>query len=337
MRILILEYLTGGGLLSQPAPGSLLAEGAVMVEALVRDLRAIPDIRLSVFRDHRAERFLPLDDPRVEEIRVCSEAQFRREWRERLHRCDAVWAIAPESEGLLERLARQAEASGAAWLGCPAHGIRLAGDKLATADRLAAHGIATVPTRLAASVAGAVAYPAVVKPIDGVGCAGSRILRNGADWNRWRLLAAPRRHVLQPLVSGDALSLSVLFRHGYAYLLSCNRQHVRLIDDRFALAACEVNVLPELRAEFADLADRIAAAMPELWGYGGVDLIRNERGCLVLEINPRLTTSYAGLNPALGINPARAVLELRARGNLPDAHPVGTGSVRVNVEGRHDD
>ena len=69
---------------------------------------------------------------------------------------------------------------------------------------------------------------------------------------------------------------------------------------------------------FADLARRVAAAVPELWGYAGIDLILTEAGLHVLEINPRLTSSYAGLRSALGGNPTASVLELWRSGRLPD-------------------
>jgi predicted ATP-grasp superfamily ATP-dependent carboligase len=47
-----------------------------------------------------------------------------------------------------------------------------------------------------------------------------------------------------------------------------------------------------------------------LWGYAGIDFIDTDAGPLALEVNPRLTTSYAGLRRAMGINPALLVLEL---------------------------
>jgi predicted ATP-grasp superfamily ATP-dependent carboligase len=51
----------------------------------------------------------------------------------------------------------------------------------------------------------------------------------------------------------------------------------------------------------------------------------------VLEVNPRLTTSYAGLRDALGINPARLVLDLLHEREQPFA-PIPRGrAIEVNV------
>ena len=72
--------------------------------------------------------------------------------------------------------------------------------------------------------------------------------------------------------------------------------------------------------------------MPNLWGYAGIDLIEKAEQILVLEINPRLTTSYAGIHEAIGINCARAVLELLA-GN-PLLQPTRNQAVNIKITGQ---
>ena len=58
------------------------------------------------------------------------------------------------------------------------------------------------------------------------------------------------------------------------------------------------------------MVDNIAHALPELWGYAGIDLIETQEQLLVLEINPRLTTSFVGIREALGVNVVESVLQL---------------------------
>ena len=58
--------------------------------------------------------------------------------------------------------------------------------------------------------------------------------------------------------------------------------------------------------------------MPGLWGYAGVDLIVSDQGPVVLEVNPRLTTSYAGLSQALNMNVAEKILALQY--TPPESH-----------------
>jgi predicted ATP-grasp superfamily ATP-dependent carboligase len=109
-----------------------------------------------------------------------------------------------------------------------------------------------------------------------------------------------------------------------------NRQRVELRDDVFSFAGCEVNVSVEGVDELARLAARAVAAIPGLWGYVGIDFLLTESGPVVLEVNPRLTTSYAGLHAAIGVNPAQLVLELLA-GRAPVAPLLGRRAVMVDL------
>jgi len=65
---------------------------------------------------------------------------------------------------------------------------------------------------------------------------------------------------------------------------------------------------------FEQLANQVAAAFPDLAGYVGIDVIidiNEDLGCdeiILVEINPRLTTSYAGLCEATGANPAELII-----------------------------
>lgn len=127
---------------------------------------------------------------------------------------------------------------------------------------------------------------------------------------------------MQPYIEGTPASLSMLCHEGEACLLSVNLQQV-----------VEVNGLKQIDGH-AELARSIAHAIPDLWGYVGVDLICTENGPVVLEVNPRLSVSYAGLHRALGLNPARLVLRLLNEGPavLTDRQLEQGGSMTLNLE-----
>jgi len=61
------------------------------------------------------------------------------------------------------------------------------------------------------------------------------------------------------------------------------------------------------------LAERVVASLPETQGYIGMDLVlaADPGGSedALIEVNPRLTTSYVGLRRAVGCNLAAAMLE----------------------------
>ena len=97
-----------------------------------------------------------------------------------------------------------------------------------------------------------------------------------------------------------------------------------------------VNAYPRDAERFQILSQRIAETLPGLWGYIGVDLIRMNDGALtVLEVNPRLTTSYCGLHAALGINVARALLRLVGDDTLPQLKFSTSHSIELNLAISH--
>lgn len=314
MRILVPEYVTGGGLRREPVPPALAREGDLMLRALIRDLLAVPEVELIVLRDDRFEPVI--HDRAVETVYLDTADNFEELWPTWVARCDAVWPIAPETGGLLERLCREVEDRGKALLNGSADAVRLTASKLATARRLRECRLPVIPTvPLGDSVPSR--HPVVIKPDDGVGCEGAHILWDSAAIEALRAESRAGEWIAQPLLEGEPLSLSALFARGEARLLSCNRQTVARTRDTFTLQGCWVNALPDDAGLWQNLAGAIARAVPELWGYAGVDLVLTDEGPVILEINPRLTTSYAGLYEAIGENAAALVLSLLETDELP--------------------
>ena len=334
MKILVFEYLSGGGMSAEPLHPALVGEGDLMLQALLRDLSDLPKVRLFALRDARLPA--PMGFPeRVEWVPIFREDDAERRFRELIEKVEAVWPIAPETGGVLERLCAWTESAGKRLLTSPAAAVHLAASKLATAQRLQAMGVPAVPTRIL-DPAEVPAFPAVVKPDDGVGCEGARILAAQNDWQAFRCDQTGSETVIQPLVAGDTLSLSALFAKGQARLLACNRQHIARKGSGFVLRGCTVNAFRDVDGMFGDLVEQVGRALPELWGYAGIDLIGTDRGPLVLEINPRLTTSYAGLRASIGLNPAALVVEADRLGRLPGFTVRPATPVYVSVESAHE-
>lgn len=315
MKILVFEYVTGGGMAAETLPPSLAREGDLMLNALLRDLLAVAGVRIVALRDARLTVPESLGDT-VDWVKLDQYANVEVLIRKVLSACDAAWIIAPETGGILEHLCRIVETAGKPLLTSPAAAVQIAASKFATARRLQDCGVAVVPTIPANDWTPGL-FPVVVKPDDGAGCEGARILGSMAEWCDFAERKPLGDYVVQPVIDGEALSLSALFAAGRATLLTCNRQYVVREHNGFVLRGCGVGAVSGDDALFQDLATAVAAALPELWGYVGVDVIRSEKGLLVLEINPRLTTSYAGVQAATGWNPAELVLNLWRDSALP--------------------
>jgi predicted ATP-grasp superfamily ATP-dependent carboligase len=85
-----------------------------------------------------------------------------------------------------------------------------------------------------------------------------------------------------------------------------------------------------------DLAtSAVRAGLPQAGGYLGVDLVlgRHPRGAddFVIEVNPRITTSYVGLRAAYDTNLAAAILRV-ADDREPDLR-LAAGKIQFGSDG----
>ncbi len=307
MRIFVFEYITGGGMLDSTLPPSLAEEGDMMLKALVSDLSEIEGVDVIATRDAR----LGAPDLPVEFRLLHTPEDFSLVWYECVDSVDAVWPIAPEYFQILVHISEAVVAKGKLLLNSPPQAVRIATFKMATLERLKEKRVPVVPTYRFEEGVPDHKGSWVLKPDDGVGCLGTRICRDRDElYRQYESISIDRDYVVQPFVHGMPISLNILTHDGEAFVLSVNRQRVVMTDNSFVLLGCVVNGYMEQQDRFRKIARDIVAAIPELWGIVGVDLLDTDAGLQVLEINPRITTSYVGLKESTGVNPAGLVLDL---------------------------
>ena len=351
MKILVFEYITGGGFNKQKLPDSLKNEGCLMLQALLDSLRFQvnhKDLSIMVMLDYRFKGLINTDG--FESIIIKREQNSHEEFVRLAQECDAVWPIAPESDGVLQHVCQAVEQLGKRLLSSSSDGVTLTGNKFKTYERLKEYPIATVPTRLftradshpeALNMAHELAELCslnsidkidqwVVKPVDGVGCTDNYILTDQQDFVQ--MYSRQGRYIIQPHLLGKKTSLSCLFKEGIGWLLCVNLQKFNIINQQYQLSEIIVNCNVDL-SRYQDLVKSIAQAFTELWGYVGIDLIETTEQIFVLEINPRLTTSFVGINEALGINVAENVLQLL--NGPPIIKPLYNQAIRIQV--KHND
>jgi predicted ATP-grasp superfamily ATP-dependent carboligase len=304
VRVFVYEHITGGGCAGGPLPEALLAEASAMARALVEDLADIPGISVIGLRDHR----LAACSPRAQWTEVRSASQWQERIEHAIRGSDATWPIAPETAGALEAISQRVLSAGRRLVGSRPQAVRVAASKLATARCLERAGVPVVPTFSLEALPASAEDPWIAKPDDGCGCEDVRWFAELGAALRWMKSRGGRPFVLQPYTPGEALSLSAVALDGKVALLSVNRQRVALHDGALSYQGSVVNAVADLDGRFQRLAQEVAAAIPGLWGYFGVDLILSRGEPLVVDVNPRLTTSYAGLRESRGINAAAMVL-----------------------------
>jgi len=310
LRVLIFEFITGGGFAAEQWPESLASEGAMMLQALVSELKRLPHIQVVIMLDWRCRKMDLLSQ--TESIVVQKNQNFSQILQETMAGCDAVWPIAPEMDFILLDIAKLAETLHKTAILSTPEAVKLCSNKLATIKCLQEHHINVCDTQLLSNV---VAYPnvqSVIKPIDGVGCEQSFIISCQDHYQQViTAIDNSEKYIIQPFIKGQSLSLSCLFKEGKAWLLCCNEQQVLIAKGQFQLQLCAVNIPHHSHENYQKLLEKIAQAIPGLWGYIGIDIINTDmNGPVILEINPRLTTSYVGIHSATGINVAEQVIQL---------------------------
>jgi len=314
MRLFLYEYTCAIG----TPPGSLRTEGEAMLGAIMEDFARMPGVEVATLRDV----------PPSEE-----ETAFRTAAR----RAEATFIIAPEFDDILLTRCRWAEESGRV-LSASSAAIALTADKLALAAHLRERGVPTPMVR-PAQPGLAPAVPAVCKPRFGAGSQAIFLLRQPQDLPA--LLAQVHREgwtgelLLQQFVPGQAASVAFLVGPRQRIALPPAAQH--LSDDGcFHYRGGEVPLPDALARRAQRLADTAVAAVDGLRGWIGVDLVlgaaTDGSDDTVIEINPRLTTSYIGLRALAEANLAAAMLNV-AKGEDPQPLRWRPGTVRFDAAG----
>jgi predicted ATP-grasp superfamily ATP-dependent carboligase len=317
MHIFLYEWATGGGLVEEPGalPPSLLREGAAMIGALAADFARIHGCRVTALRDPRV---LNLAMPGCELVDVLAKSSHGEELERLAASADATILIAPEFDSILLNAARTVVASGGRLASPSPAFIEIASDKQRTCELLSAAGVPT-PKGVALepddSLPRDFSYPAVVKPVDGAGSQDTYLV---SGWRDTPPAYAWRRR-LERYLPGLPASVAVLCGPNGRVTLSPCKQRISE-DGRFQYLGGELPLATGLAERAAALADCAIAALPATTGYVGVDIVlgHNPYGSedAVIEVNPRLTTSYVGLRAAAKTNLADAMWRV-AEGERP--------------------
>ena len=277
MRLLAFEYACAGGEGGEP----FLDEGLKMLSHLLRDLSKLGLERVTTIRS-ASLRAVPLLADKV----LSTEGEFLKAYAEALMEHDAVWIIAPECDGRLLELTRIAESSGKLVMGSSSSAVEICGDKFLTYKALAGM-VPTPPTRPFNGFFDE--FPCIVKPADGAGCSNTFYVESEKDASRFA--PPPGKFVVQPLVEGEPMSAGVVSNRDEAVLLGVSRQ---LIETGPVLnyRGVEGPVDYPLRSAVEDMIKTVKNRIPGLNGYWGVDFIDADSGPVLMEINPRLTSSY---------------------------------------------
>jgi predicted ATP-grasp superfamily ATP-dependent carboligase len=244
--------------------------------------------------------------------------------------CDWLLLVAPETDRILERRLQRVAASGCQLASPTADFVALAADKHATAMTLAAAGV-PVPAgcrlRIGECPPAGFRLPLVRKRLGSTGCDGLQVIRNRGDAGK----PAMHDERLEAFVHGLPVSVSVLCGSGCLLPLppvvqrfspGCSPSYLggQLPVPTAAASRAQKLAVKAIRA-LTRAAERAGNGHASASGWVGVDMIlgdcKDGHSDRVLEINPRVTTSFVGLVQCSRVNLIDAMLTA-ASGGVPN-------------------
>jgi predicted ATP-grasp superfamily ATP-dependent carboligase len=291
----VFEFVSGGGMANLDLPASWLEEGRAMLEAAVQ---ALADNRIEVVTTIDARFDFPLP---ARTIRVEYTDQVETILTDALQSTDFGLIIAPESDGILQRLTTLAESAPGWHLGSSADAVVLGADKLATSLHLLQNPNLRrlMPPTLNGSSCTHVSERVVIKPVEGAGSIDTFVVAGSTLELAFARLGLDRsRFVVQEFVPGVSAGLSLLsdgmgkVEHVAACMHDVTFESIEQGIDRIVLK--DGHPANHVSEQAITIAAEAVRAIPGLRGWVGVDVILDANGKLsaILEINPRLTSSF---------------------------------------------
>ena len=328
LKILVYEHACGGGFAEGVVSPGILAEGFGMLRLCVAGLKAA-GYEVVVILAEELSRF----NPPIEADLVIPVFSFKDAQQAILKVCadiDAVYVIAPETGGTLQALVRLVEQNGVSTLNSCSEAIQAVSNKVNLYNILEANSIRTPKTRQVNTVKGVeelivkeFGLPVIIKPVDGVGCGGLSVVEDASQVEgavgKIDAEFASESFLVQEYLQGEAVSVSLLCTDTQTLPVSLNKQNVTLSDPS-GVSGYMGGAMPfehVTKESVFEVAEAVVSCFSGLKGYVGVDLVLTNTGPVVVDVNPRLTTSFIGLSRVAGFNFADAIAKAALENNLP--------------------
>lgn len=293
MKIFAFEYACACG------DDTFLEEGRAMLVSLLDELAAARLGEISTV----INRTLDQDGITADET-VVIDGDFFAAVERQMEKSDVVWIVAPESESVLYRLTEMAERLGKKVMGSSADAVELCGDKLLLARFL--NGKVETPDSVPFTE-GYDGFPCVIKPLNGAGCEKIYFVN---DRNRLRQIEIKGdNYLIQRYVEGEKLSAGIVNVGSTPLLLGVCRQDIEL-SEQLKLKNVTGPIDYPNRDRLVGMIEKINRLIPTLTGYYGIDFIDCGGHLTLIEINPRLTSSYPIYAKACGFNIADRVVNV---------------------------
>lgn len=305
-----------------------------MFQAIAQDLGKLPGTQLSGLWDGRLGE-IPSGMP-IDLQTVWTESEHQAAYMANARDMDATLLIAPESDDQLHMVAKRVIEAGGQLLGPSPELIGLTSNKSRLAKHLAQHGVPVLPgveLEVNDPIPLDFNYPAILKPNDGAGSQQTWLVFDATEAEQRR---APMRVRMEAFHPGKPVSVAVLCGPACKIALAACRQGIEITRNCVQYRGGALPLSSSQSRRATRLALRAVDTLPLPLGFLGVDLMLGDDTAgnddVVLEINPRLTTSYVGLRAAVDVNLAELMLDVFA-GESPELC-LNPKAVEFSADGR---
>lgn len=305
IKFLIAEYASA----LAPEDVGIVVEGFSMLRCLSKDLREHCDVHCFL-----SERLTSFSNMLPNVIEVKQGESFEYMLEKYSEDFDCMLIIAPETKNMLAKFVEIVENKKVNLANSSSSFTSITSDKHAFLKLASNHNLPTPKTFKVESInelssfADELGYPFVVKPERGAGAYKARIVKNEQEVKKvTEIFNEDEIIIAQEYIQGKSISVSLMVSQGEIVPISVNLQSMYAINDKFEYRG---GIVPLLNYEKAkEIARTACEIISGAKGYIGLDLIaKDEEEFVLMELNPRITTSYVGLSMLNGTNMGKAIL-----------------------------
>ena len=128
-------------------------------------------------------------------------------------------------------------------------------------------------------------------------------------------------YLIQKFYNGKKGSFLMLCKNGKSKVICCNEQLLNLKKKKIQQVGCIMGGLEKYRNEIKILANKISKNFKGLFGVVGVDIVMENKKWLIIEINPRFTSAYSGLNKSYSSLTIKDITDFYIHKKLNDTQP----------------
>ena len=288
-KILIYEYITGGGLSNEDLSSDLMYEAKQILISIIESCDLSKNFDYKYFVDYRLKELHSNNSISIYKSSDLYNISLIKNF-------DYIIPVIPEINYELYRYVKFLKKNNFKTIISDPKTIKICSDKLLFYKYFSKNDLPVIKTFENIS------FPKdskkyILKDRYGAGCSFIRVI-DKRDIKKFH----DRNKVIQPYVKADNYSISVFFTKNNFRFLTLNKQNLAHHMNMIKIESLTINTKNNYYLKILSLIDNIKRTMPGLFGFVGIDiLIRNDM-IYIVEINPRLTTSYVGLNETIGCN-----------------------------------